>query len=72
MKVNIKKLPKAEMEILFEIPWEEFKPYVDKACSILGKDVVVKGFRKGNVPQDILEKNISFYYNFKRIWLWRV
>jgi len=59
MKVDFKKLPKSEMEISFEIPWEEFKPYVNKAYSILGKDVAIKGFRKGNVPQDILEKEIG-------------
>jgi len=59
MKVDFKKLPKSEMEISFEIPWEEFKPYVDKAYSILGKDVATDGFRKGNVPQDILEKEIG-------------
>jgi len=59
MKTDIKKLPKSEIEISFEIPWEEFKPYVNKACSILGKDVDIKGFRKGNVPQDILEKEIG-------------
>ena len=47
------------MEISFEIPWEEFKPYVDKAYSVLGQDIIIKGFRKGNVPQDILEKEIG-------------
>ena len=59
MKVDFKKLPKSEMEILFEVPWEEFKPYVDKAYSILGEDIAIKGFRKGNVPQDILENEIG-------------
>ena len=59
MKVDSKKLPKSEAEVSFEIPWEEFKPYVDKACSILGENVAVKGFRKGNVPQDILEKEVG-------------
>jgi trigger factor len=59
MKVNSKKLPKSEVEISSEIPWEEFKPYVDKAYSILGENVAVKGFRKGNIPQDILEKEIG-------------
>jgi len=59
MRIDIKKLPKSEMEISFEIPWEEFKPYVDKAYSVLGQDIIIKGFRKGNVPQDILEKEIG-------------
>jgi len=59
MKVDSKKLPKSEVEISLEIPWEEFKPYVDKAYSILGENFAVKGFRKGNVPQDILEKEIG-------------
>ena len=59
MKVDSKKLPKSEAEVSIEIPWEEFKPYVDKAYSILGENIAVKGFRKGNVPQDILEKEIG-------------
>ena len=59
MKVDFKKMPKSEMEISFEIPWEEFKPYVNKAYSVLSQDITIKGFRKGNVPQDILEKEIG-------------
>ena len=71
MKVDSKKLPKSEAEVSFEIPWEEFKPYVDKACSILGENVAVKGFRKGNVPQDIWKKRLARIRFWLKQQIWR-
>jgi trigger factor len=60
MKTTIQKLPKSKIEILFEIPWkEEFEEYFKKAALILGKDITVKGFRPGKVPQEIVEKEIG-------------
>lgn len=60
MKAEVRKLLKSKIEILFEIPWkEEFEEYFKKAALILGKDITVKGFRPGKVPQEILEKEIG-------------
>ncbi len=59
MEVKVKKLSKSKIEILFEIPWKEFEGYFKKASLILGKDITVKGFRPGKMPQEILEKEIG-------------
>ena len=61
MKAEVRKLLKSKIEILFEIPWEEgeFEDYFKRAASILGKDITVKGFRPGKMPQKILEKEIG-------------
>jgi trigger factor len=58
MLTKIKKLPKSQLEILFEIPAEEFQKFIDKAIFELGKDIEIEGFRKGKVPKEILGKEI--------------
>ncbi len=59
MKAEVKRLLKSKMEILFEVPWEEFESYFKKASLILGKDIIVKGFRPGKMPQEVLEEQIG-------------
>jgi trigger factor len=59
MKAEVKRLSKSKIEILFEIPWKEFEDCFKKASLILGKDVTVKGFRPGKMPQEILEEEIG-------------
>lgn len=56
MKTEIKKLPKSQIEIDFEITSEEFNKYIDKALEHFKKHVKVDGFRKGNVPKEIVER----------------
>jgi trigger factor len=58
MKTEIKKLPKSQIEILFEVSAEEFQKFIEKAIFELGKDLEVEGFRKGKVPKEILKKEI--------------
>jgi len=58
MVTKIKKLPKSQVEILFEISAEEFQKFVEKAIFELGKDLEIEGFRKGKIPKEILEKEI--------------
>jgi len=59
MKASIKKLPDSKIEILIEISSSDFDYYYKKAVMTLGKDVEVKGFRKGHVPPKILEEEIG-------------
>lgn len=58
-KTQTEKLPKSEIEITGSFSAEELKPYRKKAVEALGKDVEVKGFRKGHVPEDVLIKEIG-------------
>lgn len=58
MKVNVKKLPKSEVEIEGEIATEEFESYHKKSLKKLGASMEVRGFRKGHVPEDVLEKKV--------------
>ncbi len=59
MKASIKKLPNSKVEILFEVPWQEFFPYLDRAAQDLGKNLKFKGFRQGKVPREMIEREIG-------------
>ncbi len=59
MKSTIKKLPKSQIELEIEVPAEEFKHFIEKVTLNLGKDLEIKGFRKGKVPEEIRKGNPS-------------
>jgi len=56
MKTNIKKLPKSQLEIEFEVSTEEFKKHVDHALLRLQEHIKIDGFRPGQVPLKIVEE----------------
>ena len=57
-KINIKKLPKSEVEIEGEIKADIFESYFEKAFKKIGADVELPGFRKGKVPEKVLLSHI--------------
>jgi len=59
MRVKINKLPQSQVEFEIEIPAEEFDSFIEKACLSLGKDLEIKGFRKGKAPKNIIEEHIG-------------
>lgn len=59
MKVEVKDLENSQKQIEVEIAKEEFDVFVDKAYKKAGANMEVKGFRKGNVPRNIIEENIG-------------
>jgi len=59
MDIKVKKLPKAEVEIVVELTEAEFKPHLDKSAEELSKQVKIDGFREGNVPFDVLSKHVG-------------
>ncbi|MFH1643339.1 MAG: trigger factor [Patescibacteria group bacterium] len=59
MNISVTKLPKSEIELLFEISVEEFEKHIDQAIKNLGVNIEAPGFRKGNAPKEIVEKQIG-------------
>ena len=59
METSIKKLPKSQIEILVRVPVEEFNNFVEKATLDLGKELEIKGFRKGMAPKEMAEREIG-------------
>ena len=61
MKVQIEEISPIKKKLNIEVPETEYKQALEKAYEKLKKKVQIKGFRKGKVPRDILEK----YYGAK-------
>lgn len=59
MKSSIQKISPSQVELSCEIPFDEFEKFIQKAILDLGKDLAVAGFRKGNAPKEIIEKEIG-------------
>ncbi len=57
-KINIKKLPKSEVEIEGEIDADVFESYYSLALKKIGENVELPGFRKGKVPENVLVSNV--------------
>jgi trigger factor len=53
-KINVKKLPKSEVEIEGEIEADIFEAYFDKALKRICEHLEIDGFRKGKVPENVL------------------
>ncbi len=53
--IEIKELASCKKELLIEVSQELFDDEVDKACSKLGKEISVPGFRKGKIPKYIIK-----------------
>lgn len=58
MEVKIKDLEKSQKQIDIEISKEELDAFIERAYAKLAANLEMKGFRKGKVPRDIIEKNI--------------
>jgi len=58
LKINIKKLPKSELEIEGEVEIDAFEAYFSKALKKIGEKLELPGFRKGKVPENVLLSNI--------------
>lgn len=59
MKTNLKKLEKSQLEVDFELDEQEFNRYIDKALERLKGHLKIDGFRPGNVPKEIVEKQVG-------------
>ena len=59
MKSSINKISPSQVELTCEIPVDEFEKFIEKAFSDLGKDLTVSGFRKGNAPKEMIEKELG-------------
>lgn len=60
MKYQVKTLPKSQMSIIVtEIPKEMLEKHEKAAWKQLTGEISVPGFRKGNVPEDMLKSMVS-------------
>ncbi|MDD4351515.1 MAG: trigger factor [Candidatus Gracilibacteria bacterium] len=59
MEINVKKLPKAQVQITVKLSKEEQEKYEKKALDKLAKSVKMEGFRPGKVPPSLIEEKIG-------------
>lgn len=59
MKFTIKKLPKSQIEILFELPFAELDKFYEKAVLEFGREIKIEGFRSGHIPENIIEQKVG-------------
>lgn len=57
--IEIKKLDNSQVEITGEILADELTKYREKALKNLSQNTEIKGFRKGNIPEDVLTKQVG-------------
>jgi len=56
IKVEIKKLENSEVEITGAISVKDFEIHREKAIKNLAKNISIPGFRKGHIPEKVLEQ----------------
>jgi trigger factor len=59
MQITVESLSSVKKKINFEIPSERVSAEIDKAYEKIRKNAALKGFRKGKVPQSVIEKHYS-------------
>lgn len=59
MKVEIKQLPKSQVEFEIELEADEFNGYFKKAVSKISANLKFDGFRAGKAPQNIVEEAVG-------------
>ncbi|MDO8524731.1 MAG: trigger factor [bacterium] len=59
MKAEIKKQKETKAEIDFELDWDEFEVYYQKAINKISQKISLDGFRQGKAPKDIVEQKVG-------------
>jgi trigger factor len=59
MTYKINKLPKSQVEILFEVSFEEVEKFTKEAVAHIGEHIAVQGFRSGHIPEDIVKREVG-------------
>jgi trigger factor len=56
MQITIEDISPVEKRVVFELPWSEVGPRLDRAYDKLRREVRLRGFRPGRAPRPVLEK----------------
>ena len=62
MTTAVEKLNPTLAKIEVEVPFAEFKPYLDRTYKNLSGQISVPGFRKGKLPKQLIEQRAGFDY----------
>lgn len=59
MKSSVEILEPTKVKVTIEVPFEEFKPAIERSAKEIAKQVNIPGFRKGRIPARVLEAQIG-------------
>lgn len=59
MKTSAEPLSPTRVKLTIEVPFEEFKPSLDRAYKTIGSQIQVPGFRKGKVPPVVVDQRVG-------------
>jgi len=59
MDISIKDIDKTKKEIKVVVAFEEFKKFIEQAEKEISKDFEMKGFRKGQVPKEMVVREVG-------------
>ena len=59
MKSSVTKINETRVKIDIDITFEELAPYFADAYKAIGASITIPGFRKGHVPQAMIEKRVG-------------
>ncbi|WP_229055136.1 trigger factor [Aeromicrobium sp. Leaf350] len=59
MKSTTENLSPTRVKLTIEVPFEEFKPALDKAYKSIGSQIQVPGFRRGKVPAAVVDQRVG-------------
>ncbi|MCZ2403955.1 trigger factor [Paenarthrobacter sp. Z7-10] len=62
MKSAVENLTPTRVKLNVEVPFEELKPSIDEAYKTIATQVQVPGFRKGKVPQRLIDQRVGRGY----------
>lgn len=59
MQYTLTSLPKSEIEIRVTIPFDEFKPHLERAAVLISKEIEIEGFRRGKAPYEVVKNRVG-------------
>lgn len=59
MKSDVETLSPTRVRLTVEMPFDELKPSVDSAYKKIAQQITVPGFRKGKVPQRVIDQRVG-------------
>src|SRR3990172_7281217 len=61
MEVKVETMSPVKTKLVFDVPWTDVKKEMDAVYREVNKKANIKGFRKGKIPLNILEKHYKDY-----------
>ena len=59
MKSAVETLSPTRVKLIVEVPFDELKPMLDQAYKAIGSQIQVPGFRRGKVPNRIIDQRVG-------------